>query len=214
MIVIGLNVGLFHDATACAIVDGELVYATEEERYTRYKHAVNQPPFNSLVNTFRFLKGMGLHPGDVDAFATNFNLRLYWGWLGERLHYVWQFIRLNDLYVKYGLMPSYVEFGMGLLRGDYPLLIRKLIRAAARTVDDDLDYKDIRLVPVRHHLAHAASAYYFSGSAVHPPLCWMGEASARAPPSGGSGTGNLRRSRVSVSMMARLANSGSASQSA
>ena len=163
MIVIGLNVGLFHDATACAIVDGELVYATEEERYTRYKHAVNQPPFNSLVNTFRFLKGMGLHPGDVDAFATNFNLRLYWGWLGERLHYVWQFIRLNDLYVKYGLMPSYVEFGMGLLRGDYPLLIRKLIRAAARTVDDDLDYKDIRLVPVRHHLAHAASAYYFSG---------------------------------------------------
>jgi len=163
VLVVGLNVGMFHDATACAIVDGELVFATEEERYTRYKHAPHQPPFNSLVRTFRFLKGMGLRPGDVDAFATNFNLRLFWGWLGERSHYVLHFGMLYDVYAKRGLRASYVEFVGGLLRGDYPLLIRRLIRAAAREVGEDLDDRDIRLVPVRHHLAHAASAHYFSG---------------------------------------------------
>ncbi|MFP3130709.1 MAG: carbamoyltransferase C-terminal domain-containing protein [Nitrososphaeria archaeon] len=163
MLVVGLDVGMFHDASACAIVDGELVFATEEERYTRYKHAVRQPPFNSLVRTFRFMKGMGLRPGDVDAFAANWNLRLVFGWLAERSQYVSRFGRLYDVYTKHRLMPSYVEFGTGLLRGDLHFLIRRLIRGAAREVGEDLDDRDIRLVPVRHHLAHAASAYYFSG---------------------------------------------------
>jgi len=163
MLVVGLSVGTFHDPSACAIVDGELVFATEEERYTRYKHALGQPPFNSLVGTFRFLKGKGLHPRDVDTFATNVNLRLFYGWLGERRKYVLDFGKLYDLYYKHGLRSSNLEFGTGLLRGDYPLLIRRLIRAAARTVGDDLDDRDIKLVTIRHHLAHAASAYYFSG---------------------------------------------------
>ena len=127
MLVVGLNVGMFHDASACAIVDGELVFATEEERYTRYKHAVRQPPFNSLVRTFRFMKGMGLRPGDVDAFAANWNLRLVFGWLAERIDYVWRFFRLYDVYTKHGLLPSYVEFGRGLLRGDLHFLIRTVL---------------------------------------------------------------------------------------
>ncbi|MGB9734494.1 MAG: carbamoyltransferase C-terminal domain-containing protein, partial [Conexivisphaera sp.] len=43
----------------------------------------------------------------------------------------------------------------------YLRIVERVIRAAARAVGDDI--ASPRLIPVRHHLAHAASAYYFSG---------------------------------------------------
>ena len=44
MIVIGFNWHLIHDHAAVVIQDGELVFATEEERYTRHKHSPMEPP--------------------------------------------------------------------------------------------------------------------------------------------------------------------------
>ena len=39
MYIIGLN--LYHgDASACLFKDGKLIFAAEEERYTRIKHSV------------------------------------------------------------------------------------------------------------------------------------------------------------------------------
>ena len=45
--VLGLSGALMHDASAALYVDGRLVAAAEEERFTRDKHAKNRMPFNA-----------------------------------------------------------------------------------------------------------------------------------------------------------------------
>ena len=46
MITLGLNAA-FHDSAAALVVDGELVAASEEERYSRIKHAKRPVPFSA-----------------------------------------------------------------------------------------------------------------------------------------------------------------------
>ena len=54
-----------HDTAACALVDGQLDAAAEEERFTRVKHQSGVP-----VRAFRWLlEHLGATPGDVDVLA-------------------------------------------------------------------------------------------------------------------------------------------------
>jgi carbamoyltransferase len=57
-----------------------------------------------------------------------------------------------------------VALGLGftILRGDYLDLARRFVRSVVRSIGEDVP-DSIRIIPVVHHLAHAASAYYFSG---------------------------------------------------
>jgi carbamoyltransferase len=48
------------------------------------------------------------------------------------------------------------------LRGDYLELARRFVRFVVSSMGEAVP-DDVRIVPVPHHLAHAASAYYFSG---------------------------------------------------
>lgn len=56
MIVIGFTWPVEHDHSVAVILDGELVFASEEERYTRHKHSIVEPPLNALKQAFIFLK--------------------------------------------------------------------------------------------------------------------------------------------------------------
>ena len=56
MLVIGFNWPLEHDHAVAVIQDGELVFAAEEERFTRHKHSIFEPPLNALKQAFKFLK--------------------------------------------------------------------------------------------------------------------------------------------------------------
>ena len=47
-VVIGFSWPAMHDSTVGVIVDGELVFASEEERWTRHKHSVHELPINAL----------------------------------------------------------------------------------------------------------------------------------------------------------------------
>ncbi|BAB67052.1 putative carbamoyltransferase [Sulfurisphaera tokodaii str. 7] len=76
MIVIGFNWPLEHDHAVAVIYNGELIFAVEEERYTRHKHSPLEPPLNALIQAFRFLKKMGFKPKDIDAYAINWDLSL------------------------------------------------------------------------------------------------------------------------------------------
>jgi len=59
------------------IVDGELVFASEEERWTRHKHSPDEPPINALKHAFLFLKEKyGIRPKDIDAYAVNWDPKL------------------------------------------------------------------------------------------------------------------------------------------
>ncbi len=64
MNIVGIS-AFFHEAAACLLVDGELVAAAAEERFTRVKHDPRLP-----VHAYRWcLEAGGLGPGDVDAVA-------------------------------------------------------------------------------------------------------------------------------------------------
>jgi len=63
-VVLGLN-AYSHDAGVALIVDGELVFAAEEERYDRRKHS-HAFPAGALRAALGYA---GLEPGDVDAVA-------------------------------------------------------------------------------------------------------------------------------------------------
>ena len=73
------------------IVDGQLVFASEEERWTRRKHSPSEPPINALKQAFKFLESKyGIKPKEVDTYAVNYDPKLipsnlYSGWLKEIL---------------------------------------------------------------------------------------------------------------------------------
>ncbi|GAB6947440.1 hypothetical protein JCM16161A_15700 [Vulcanisaeta sp. JCM 16161] len=52
------------------VVDGELVFAGEEEGWTRHKHSPVEPPINALKQALKFLKSKyGIKPKEVDAYV-------------------------------------------------------------------------------------------------------------------------------------------------
>jgi Predicted carbamoyl transferase, NodU family len=169
-VVIGFNWPVEHDNTVGVIVDGELVFASEEERWTRHKHSPWEPPVNALKQAFLFLRRKyGIKPRDIDAYAVNYDPRLMAlstkrGWLNPDFeHLITKGVRL-DLFqggiIGKGL--GALRAGLLFLRGDYLDLAPRFVRFAIRSIGEDVP-DNIRIVPVAHHLVHAASAYYFSG---------------------------------------------------
>jgi carbamoyltransferase len=169
-VVVGFNWPLEHDHAVGVIVDGELVFASEEERWTRHKHSPGEPPVNALKQAFLFLRGKyGIKPKDVDAYAVNFDPKLMTYAMRFRFTadtFVWLINRIKfdvlnkDNPISTGLAA--LGLGFTILRGDYLDLARRFVRSVACSIGEDVP-DNIRIIPVVHHLAHAASAYYFSG---------------------------------------------------
>ena len=165
-VVVGFNWYPDHDHAVDVIVDGELVFASEEERWTRHKHSPGEPPVNALKQAFLFLKKKyGIKPKDVDAYVVNSDLKLLpidirrWWLIGS--------IRNLSGKIKTGLLEGgFITAGLRIgslyLRGDYLDIARRFVRFVIHSIGEDVP-EGIRIVPVPHHLAHAASAYYFSG---------------------------------------------------
>src|SRR5690606_26191442 len=76
MRVLGVN-ALFHDPAAALVVDGHIVAAAEEERFSRRKHGKRPVPFAAWERpeaAARWcLAGGGLRPEDLDAVAYSFD---------------------------------------------------------------------------------------------------------------------------------------------
>lgn len=77
MLVIGFQWPVEHDHSVAVIQNGRLIFAVEEERFTRHKHSVYEPSLFSLEAAFRFLKKQGIKPKDVDAYAVNWDSSLF-----------------------------------------------------------------------------------------------------------------------------------------
>ena len=118
--VLGVNIG-FHDSSAALLCDGRLRWLVEQERVSRRKHAIAQPPADAV---FACLQAEGITADDVSAIGIG------WDFRGTPLG-------RNRRFTSEGL--------------------QKLIFA---------DHPPSQLPPlrwVRHHVAHAASAYYVCG---------------------------------------------------
>src|SRR5436305_15018738 len=76
MRVLGIN-AVFHDPAAALVVDGEVVAAAEEERFSRRKHGKQAVPFSTWelpVAAIRWcLEAAGLAADDIDAVGYSYD---------------------------------------------------------------------------------------------------------------------------------------------
>ena len=125
---------VFHDPAAALVVDGRIVAAAEEERFSRRKHGKRPVPFSTWElpeQAARWcLREGGLEPGDLDAVGYSYDPGLAPRPDGDVTADGWEALR--TLYAQRA-----------------PLFLR--------TALPGLDPALVRFVP--HHLAHAASAY-------------------------------------------------------
>jgi carbamoyltransferase len=132
--ILGIN-AVFHDPAAALVVDGQIVAAAEEERFTRRKHGKQAVPFSTWevpVNAARWcLDQAGLAPSDLDAVGYSYDPRL---------------------------MDESTE-GLDGLDRDWEYLRTMYAERAPRFLQSALPGLDPGIVRyVRHHVAHAASS--------------------------------------------------------
>ena len=132
MKVLGIN-ALYHDPAAALVVDGQVVAAAEEERFSRRKHGKRPLPWSAWelpeLSAAWCLAEAGVTPADLDAVTYSFDPRL---------------------------MPSPEETGLNdqgdVLRKHYAQQAPSFLAHYLPGLSEDR----VRYVP--HHVAHAASA--------------------------------------------------------
>ncbi len=76
MRVLGVN-AVFHDPAAALVVDGEIVAAAEEERFSRRKHGKSSVPFSTWELPVEAARSCperaGLSPRDLDAVTYSYD---------------------------------------------------------------------------------------------------------------------------------------------
>ena len=143
--VLGLSGALTHDPSAALYIDGKLVAAAEEERFVRDKHAKNRMPYEAAKFCLEFA---GLKPKDVSLVAIPYAPIP----LSEKAR--WHYAR------RYWYAPDRALDA--LLAGNRRFKrYRKRIEWCLLQLGFDLEATEI--IPVEHHLTHAASAYLCSG---------------------------------------------------
>jgi carbamoyltransferase len=143
--VLGLSGVLGHDPSAALYIDGSLVAAAEEERFTRDKHAKNALP----VEATRFcLAQAGITPGKVDVVAVPYAP------IGLDSPARWHYAR------RYWYAPDRSLDALFNGNRRYRRYVGK-IRAMLESLG--FDWEALAFEPVEHHLAHASSCYHLSG---------------------------------------------------
>jgi len=155
--ILGINEFL-HDTSAVLLKNGKILGAIEEERLSGEKHALGlclmgRPPLFSIDWC---LDHFGVEEGQIDAVAVSFDvsprtmLRMLWHIFSEAV---------QKMSVGHAFrLKSKNDPGMNIIPGatvGYFLRRRRFLSQLAKR------FKNV--VFVKHHLAHAASAYYCSG---------------------------------------------------
>src|SRR3954447_12602763 len=134
--VLGVN-AVFHDPAAALVVDGEIVAAAEEERFSRRKHGKSPVAFSTWElpeAAIAFcLERAGLSPRDLDAVAYSYDPSL--------------------------ATPA----GQDITADDWEGLRTLYVQRAPRFLNTVLGGWDRDFRWVGHHVAHAASATFASG---------------------------------------------------
>ena len=143
MRVLGIS-AYYHDAAACLVVDGDIVAAAQEERFTRKKHDAGFP--QHAIDYC--LAHAGLKPQDID-----------------------QVVFYDKPFLKFErLLETYLAFaprGFRSFATSLPVWLKdKLFQKSVITRALDGQFPDsgvdwsTRLMFSEHHLSHAASAFF------------------------------------------------------
>ncbi|MEV1154852.1 carbamoyltransferase C-terminal domain-containing protein [Micromonospora chokoriensis] len=132
MRVLGIN-AVFHDPAAALVIDGRVVAAAEEERFSRRKHGKRPVPFSAWelpeLSAAWCLSLGGIDAADLDAVAYSFDPSLARSSDSLGLNDPWDWLRI-----------------------EYAKRAPRFLAEALPGLDPDV----VRFVP--HHVAHAASA--------------------------------------------------------
>lgn len=142
MVILGIN-SAYHEPAAAVVIDGQLIAAAEEERFTRVKHGkkaepgtADELPWNAINSC---LDRGGVNFGDVNAIGYSMD-----PWLRRR-------VRWPD---EHSAMPG--DFGT---RDGEEAFFRSQLKARAALLER---MPNGSFHFLSHHLCHAASAYLTS----------------------------------------------------
>ena len=140
--ILGIS-AFYHDAAAAIVVDGKILAAAQEERFTRIKHTADFP-----IEAIKYCleeTGLSLDELDVVVFYDKPFLKF------ERL-----------LQTYYDFAPkgflSFIKAMPVWLREK--LFLKREIHKGLEKAAGKYDTKQVKLLFPEHHLSHAASAYY------------------------------------------------------
>jgi len=136
MIILGIS-AYYHDSAVCLIKDGEIIFAAQEERYTRKKH---DSSFPSLA-TKDCLLSSGITSKDINYVA----------------FYDKPFLKFERILETY---LAYAPLGIRSFLMAIPLWIKKKLWIK-ELLRQKLDY-DGKIIFPEHHMSHAASAFFAS----------------------------------------------------
>ena len=137
--ILGIS-AFYHDSAAALVVDGEIIAAVQEERFTRKKHDSNYP-HNSINFVLEYGK-LKLEEIDYVVFYEKPFLkfeRLIETYVANAPRGFGQFVKSVPIWIKYKLFQK-------------KILINNL-----KKIDSKFDEK--KLLFSEHHLSHAASAF-------------------------------------------------------
>ena len=126
----------YHDSAACLVVDGELVAAAQEERFTRKKHDFNFP---KRAIDFCLRQGGIARPDELDYVVFYDKPML-------------KFERLLETYTRYA------PVGIASFIKAMPLWLKKKLWMR-ENIAEELDYSG-KVLFTEHHESHAASAFF------------------------------------------------------
>jgi len=140
--ILGIS-AFYHDSAATLIIDGEIISAAQEERFTRKKHDPSYP-----VNAINYcLSEAGLSLAQVDHIA----------------FYDKPFLKFERL------LETYVAFapkGLQSFRMAMPVWLREKLFLKHMLIKEmkkiDKSFDDSKIMFGEHHFSHAASAFYAS----------------------------------------------------
>lgn len=172
MKILGLS-AFYHDASACLIVNGEIMAAVQEERFTRKKNDAQFP-----AHSIRYcLKAAGLGLQDIDAVVFYDKPLLTF----ERLLETYLYESPRGLHSYLSAMPVWLHKKLNL-KGH----LRKCFK-------NEFGQASPKIYFSSHHLSHAASAFYPSPFSKAAVLCldgvgewattsaWLGDGSTLKP---------------------------------
>lgn len=139
--ILGIS-AFYHDSAAAILIDGKIIAAAQEERFSRIKHDANFPKEAILF----CLKNANISPNELNAVVFYDKPFL-------------KFERLLEMYnstAPKGVL-SFLKFAPEWL--GKKLFFKKLLRNALKEIGCE-NYKTVKLLFTEHHLSHAASAFY------------------------------------------------------
>ena len=141
MKVLGIS-ALYHDSAASIVVNGEIIAAAQEERFTRVKQDASFP-----VNAIQFcLAEAGIQLSELDAVVFYDKPLLKF----ERLLETYFFYAPKGILSFVKSMPVWINEKM---------FFKKLLKQSFKKIGE-LDWNKTKLLFPEHHLSHAASAFF------------------------------------------------------